>query len=780
MKKLMKSMLTLVALFIVVAANAETKEVTFDFAGNSWDKTVVSTAAEKKVEANAFGSETIDGVTLNTLMGSAIYYPALRSMYDASSETYSDPYLDLVKNNKLTLEVAEGNIASITFNVTNSISSTRFVAGDWTSAITNSDTAEKITLNNPASSIELILSTTAYIKSMIVTITTEGGDNPGTGPGTDPGTGSGPELTDEEKALDDNTVIDLSKRLIVARLTYGDAMGETGRNTCTGQKNYYYNKDLKLANITNNKAEMEGLTFVTTDYVYYNYNDNGQIVSERGYQIGTYDYGEKEAKESRADHADYVYNDKGQLVSMTNSEGTTTYEYNEAGQLFQEITSTGKTLQYTYNENGNVASVENIVTDEYAFTRPSEAYKEKYTYSEAGRKIKVERVYARDVEYKYFGSITKWYYADQPISSETWKYENGYLTENYKYVYNNNFDKIPASRFIYNYSEDKNTVTYIKETYNEQKDTWYLQPTTTVDQYKDYSLVPAELYASEIVSAKQSTDPKDGLNCAEVEFTLPKLIMTDPTLDIVVYRDGIRVQTVNPAMWDLVPEYNLSYNEQTGNLIYKDKHLKNGTHEYFFQTVPSVKSNSGMDPLADEEIDGGGMVTPVDHEESFIVSNRATAEIFTKLPVATNLRASGNASGAGEITVSVDFEYDDAIKSEYEFKRSILVANGSLFVDDENPSVKTSNPSVKRLSDAYDAGATVSLTIVTQYALGTVTSEPLVINTSDVITSVEAVSSEMMNGKTMMFDLQGRQVTAPAKGVFIMVKNGKATKVTVK
>lgn len=777
MKKLMKSMLTLVALFISVAANAETKEVTFNFAENTWGKTVVTTAADKKVEANAFGSETIDGVTLNTLMGSAIYYPALRTM--VSDGEYSAPYLDLVKNNKLALEVANGNIASITINYTSPVTATCFLAGEWTSAITNSDQTETITLNAPASSVELTLSRTGYVKSMVVTLTTEGGSE--VDPNPQPGEDEKPELSEDEKDLDDNTVIDLSKRLIVAKLTYGDAMGEVGRNTCTGQKNYYYDKHLKLANVTNNKAEEMG-QFTTTDYVYYNYNENNQIISERGYQIGTYDYGEKEAKESRADHVDYVYNDKGQLASMTDSRGVTTYEYNEAGQISQEINSVGKTLQYTYNADGTVASVENVVTDEYAYLNPSEAYKEKYTYSEAGRKIKVERVYARDVEYRYYKigntEMTKWHYADEPISMETWKYVGGYLTENYKYAYNNNFDKIPASRLVYSYSEDKNTITYTKETYNEQKDTWSLQPTTTVDQYKDYSLVPAELYASEIVSAKQSVNPEDGLNCAEIEFTLPKLIMSDPTLDIIVYRDGIRVQTVNPAMWDLVPEYNLSYNEQTGNLIYKDKRLKNGTHEYFLQTVPSV--NSGLNTTADDDIDDGGVVTPIDHEESFIVSNRVAAEIFTKLPVATNLRASGNASGAGEISVTVDFEYDDAIKSEYGFKKSFLVANGALFVDEESTSVQTTNPSARRLSDTYDAGVTVSLTIVTQYALGTVTSEPLVINTSDVVTSIEAVNSEMMNGKTMMFDLQGRQVASPSKGVFIMVKDGKATKVTVK
>lgn len=778
MKKLMKSMLTLAALLIAMAANAETKEVTFDFAANSWGKTVVTAASEKKVEANAFGSETIDGVTLNTQMGTAVYYPALRKMADGDS--YSNPYLDLVKNNKLALEVKEGTIASVTFNYTSTITASCFVAGDWTSSITNEDKTEILTLNAPAASLELTLSRTGYVKSMTVAITTEGGSE--VNPDPQPGEDEKPELSEDEKALDDNTAIDLSKRLIVAKFTYGDAMGEVSRSTCTGQKNYYYDKNLMLANITNNKAEMEGLTFVTTDYVYYNYNENNQITSERGYQIGTYDYGEKEAKESRASHADYVYDENGQLVSKTDAEGTTTYEYNEAGQIFQEVTSTGKTLQYTYNADGTVASVENVVTDEYAYKAPSEAYKEKYTYSEAGRKIKVERVYARDVEYLYFkmgnNEVTKWHYADEPISVETWKYVGGYLTENYKYAYNNNFDKIPASRLVYNYSEDKNTVTYTKEIYNEQKGTWSLQPTTTVDQYKDYSLVPAELYASEIISAKQSTDPKDGLNCAEVEFTLPQLIMTDQTLDIIVYRDGIRVQTINPAMWDLVPEYNLTYNEQTGNLIYKDKRIKNGTHEYFFQTAPSV--TPGFNTSADEDIDGGGVVTPIDHEESFIVSNRVPVEIFTALPVATELSASGTSSSATEVNVTVDFKYDAEIKSEYGFKKSFLVANGALFIDEDNASVQTANPSTKRLSSTYDAGVTVSLTVVTQYELGTVVSEPLVINTNDIITSIDAISTEMMNGKTMMFDLQGRQVASPAKGVFIMVKNGKATKVTVK
>lgn len=798
MKKTFKTLFTLALLAIGISASAdEASGVTFDFAANPWGKPVVesetNSTADMKVESFCFGSATVGTITLNTEKHQATYfYPVIRKYYDQSAEKFGNPYLNLVKDNRITISTSEGKIASIDFNYTTTVPATKFVDGAHTATVYDDGYTghmEQIKLTEAKESYTLILTTGATIKNMVVHLasnTTGGGGGGGDQKDDDK---KDPSIVDDE-VLDDNTVIDLSKRFLVQKETYGDAMGETSRDQCTGQKSYYYDKNLNLAIVANNKAEMEGLSFTTTDFQYYYYDNNNNLTSIKAYQFGTYDYGEMAFKESQAGKVSYTYNANGQRTTMTSAkDGEVQYTYNDKGQLWKEYTvKTAKTLEYTYNADGTIASVENVVTDEYAYTHPSEAYVENYTYSAAGRLIKIEKVYSRDVTYLYASigtkKIEKTIYADTPIAKETWKYVGGYLTEHKTYTYNRDQEEIPATRFIYNYDSSKNSVTYIKETYNEAQDKWYEQPELFAEIYKDFSEVPASAYASDILSASVSTEAKDAPNTVVLEFTLPELINSDPSLDFVVYRDGQRIQTINPAQWESVPEYNLTYDEQSGHLIYKDPGVKQGTHEYFLQTVPTVGGGGpGIDPLADDpDTDSGMGVIPTDHEESFIVSNRVSVDVTgVKLPTPTNIKVIDKSTTTGGYKVTFQFEYDgDATDPALGYKKTFISINGSLFYDEE---LMTTSPTQTQLSEVFESGKNNTAEIIAIYELGLAKSAPFVFNPTTVKvetpTAINAINADIANGKTMLFDLQGRQVKSATRGTFIMVTNGKAQKISV-
>lgn len=787
MKNLFKYAFALVATLFATNASAQ-ETVTFDFVANPWGKVITLSLSDKKNELNAFGSVTENGVTITTGKGTnATYFPAIRKIYDINIDDYSDPTLELVKGHTVDISVATGSIKGIDVNYSSVVAASKFAAGDWTSSITNSDLTEEIQLNNVSASVQLSALGSTNIRSIVVYLSSESGGNQGGGDNND----DDPTIGEDETVYDDNVIVDLSKRKLVLKCQYGDQLGEASRYECTGQKAYYYDKNLNLISVVNNKNELGGLYFAPIDYEYNSYNAQNQITGTKAFQIGTYDFGEKEARESTAGAATYEYNSNGQLVKKhTFKDGDIIYTYNAQGQLATEVRNNGqvnqKTLVYKYNADGTVASVSQEVSEEWAKSAPGEWYTEKYTYSAAGRKIKAERVYANDIEYIYAnigGKImTRWHYADEPISKETWKYEGGYVKEYATFAVNNNGDFIPASRIIYNYEEgNRNLVSYTKENYNSSTDKWSLDPQSFTEEFKDFATIDASTYTTDILSVKQSTAEEDGLNTALVEFTIPQLIYSDPSMDLAVYRDGLRIQVINPAMWDIVPEFGLTMNEANGTLVYHDKHIKNGKHEYFIQTLPTKSGNGGFIPMADDDSDpdSGMEVIPVDHEESYIVSNLMGGEVFTQLPTPQNLRVVNKVAAQPDVKVTVEFDYDAEILPEYGFKQAILTNKKSLFLDEENPHY-TSNPNERQLTDAYEATANVSLQVVARYELGTVWSEPLtgaVVDLVIVPTCIKTVNAELSNGNAMYFDLQGRQVRNATKGVLIRVANGKAQKV---
>ncbi len=407
--------------------------------------------------------------------------------------------------------------------------------------------------------------------------------------------------------------------------TIGDILGAaaTDENGVGSKEVFYYNNENKLLRSarygwqvggTDDYGNVTEAGFEITNYYHYDYDENGNLVHEWSEQYGLYGTGADPLK------------DKIWKVSNVWAK----YEYNDAGQLIKEIPGTEtQYIAYEYDEEGNIIKMSKMAQDTYDYYVPNgdktdwylisseeysdfvahncpqtivgdgffESYKfdAKITYDDKNRKIKEER-FNTDEEptYSYY-----WTYEDDLLvkyETTKWKYNPGTeewleMNSSYTEYWCDVDDKSRVHRQDWSWDEWQ----------SEPK--WMKSGLETITEYSDFN----GQYSCQI-----AVEPVENeVNTAKVWISAPSnAAMEQYGFDI--YRYGMyqgRVLSSDAASLD--PE--------TGKYFYIDSNLKNGTYDYFVQTVL-------FDEL--EEMEKGKNI-----------SNVASFTSAIELPCVTNIRA---------------------------------------------------------------------------------------------------------------------------------------------
>ena len=195
----------------------------------------------------------------------------------------------------------------------------------------------------------------------------------------------------------------------------------------------------------------------------YTYDNNGNVLSHRmagpSFVKYFYDDAGKLIREEKADYlygdstVTYTYNDKGLLIYVEDTLSAVLgekgswceYKYDENGRLIYERDKKGHVLNYSYDQMGNLKTIE------------QEERKTEYFYDSQCRLIREEITYGnsvkdwREYEYDAAGNLT---YEGH--------YENSKETRWYKYEFDSD-GKLIYKRWYENLQEN-----WIKHTYNEE------------------------------------------------------------------------------------------------------------------------------------------------------------------------------------------------------------------------------------------------------------------------------------------------------------------------
>ena len=359
-------------------------------------------------------------------------------------------------------------------------------------------------------------------------------------------------------------------RLVKVVETYGDHMGQRigvmthkkvslydGENRLQREATYGYSY-ADAATGAESKWEIEYFKNCT-------YNEAGQLVMTASQKYGIHD-GTDLAFIDNNDTITYVYDEAGRLVRETLQAGgySMTYEYNEAGQLVKET----KLVPDYYNQygGGEYAMYEITYSAFNAFGQPdsihstgiydNDKYFGAYTYDAQGRKT---------------GAHT-WTLADTTdVKVETWTYNDDAANDTVMVYWVHEwfwgFDQ-GEKRTIYTY-DNGNTNRTKEQVQTLANGSWVNESTYTITELSEMS--PEAVATLEVTNGTQQHHAaKD--NCALITIALPNSAVTG-TLAFDVYRHGIFLTRLNAT--DAVE----------GKLTYIDEEVKNGTYDYYVQTV---------------------------------------------------------------------------------------------------------------------------------------------------------------------------------------------------
>lgn len=386
----------------------------------------------------------------------------------------------------------------------------------------------------------------------------------------------------------------LPKYYLTHEVKYGDHMGSS--SSATGINYYIYDANNNLSRRIDYGYNTDGSTSPLYHY-FYDYNENGQIISEFYRQMNamgewgknkmtyvyTYDeQGRLAAKEDTTSNRiyEYTYDLVGRIASMTDKGKTW------GSDTYDKLYST--TYYYDYNEFGHATRVE-YVHAMYA----SSSYNTTNTYDEQGRLLVAESrtpegmAYEKS-EYTYdkYGVITSMTLSKPYYDPATYQ-----ATENFEY----------STRTI---REAQGNSVYKKydENYSAKTGEWTLSGNRyTMETYSPLngSLSPQNLILTDVSTPEQP-------NTIEVECNFPSVKLADA--QYIIWRGWIPVDTVTATA-------------AQGVIRYTDVDIENGTYEYFVQTYNAATG------------------------QSFNATAPASFTLAVELAQATNLRRTGQTEG---------------------------------------------------------------------------------------------------------------------------------------
>lgn len=397
------------------------------------------------------------------------------------------------------------------------------------------------------------------------------------------------ENNDDEKEVD--------TRIVKVVETYGDHMGERV-GQITHKKVSLYDGENRLQ-----REATYGLSYTNEWEIEYfgtcAYNEAGQLTMTASQKYGIHD---------------------GTDLAFINNEDTVTYAYDEQGRLVREtLQAGGYSMAYEYNEAGQLVKESKLVPDYYNQYEGDEYVMYEITYSAFNAYGQPDSVHSTGMydNDKYFGVYTydeqgrktsahTWTLADTAdVKIETWTYNDDAANDTVM-VYNVHewfwgFDQ-GEKRTIYTY--DNGNVNRTKEQVQTlaANGNWVNESTYTITELSEMN--------PEAVATLEVTDEKV-VNCllqpnsAVLFITLPDAAVTG-TMALDIYRHGILLTRLNAT------------DAKDGKLTYIDEGVKNGTYDYYVQTV-----------LVNELLET---------EEALNISNVETYTHYVELPVVTDLK----------------------------------------------------------------------------------------------------------------------------------------------
>lgn len=396
------------------------------------------------------------------------------------------------------------------------------------------------------------------------------------------------------------------KRLVKVVETYGDHMGERG-GQMTHKKLSFYDGENRLQ-----REATYGLSYTNEWEIEYFgtciYNEAGQLIKTASQKYGIHD-GTDLAFIDNQDTVTYTYDEQGRLVRETLQAGgySMVYEYNEAGQKVKEA----KMVPDYYNQyEGDEYVMYEITYSAFnAFGQPDsihstgmydqDKYFGVYTYDEQCRKI---------------GAHT-WTIADTTdVKIETWTYEfetADTVMVHWVHEWFYGFDN-GEKRTVQTY--DNGNTNRIKEQVQTLADgKWVNEVSYTITELSEMN--PAMV-------ATLDFEELDCINSLGLFIQVPDLPITG-TLAFDVYRHGIFLTRLNAA------------DATEGGLLYFDMDVKNGTYDYYVQTV-----------LVNELLET---------EEALNISNVVTYTHYVELPVVTELKCTSARMEGGVYYATIEW-----------------------------------------------------------------------------------------------------------------------------
>lgn len=544
-------------------------------------------------------------------------------------------------------------------------------------------------------------------------------------------------MTAETQAANDNT------RMLIRQRTLGDVMGEASASKVTAEKVYYYNNKLQLRRIINTKPGLNNLFFQTTDYMNYEYEDD-LLKEVSQWQYGIYTYGERDVKKSNVGNITYKYDAKGNCIEKNDDGQIETYEYDAQGRMVK-MTVNSRTMVYDeFNADGKPT---------HAYSRSEDKtllglfYEEIYTYNANGDLVKRLRQHDEDLSVIVHNGPISYkdeVYAGDFMEQEDLTYDGTFLQEDITTDQYGNKSKI-----VYEMVDgNPNIIRYYELSFDPWGGGWSTKPTViTEDEYQDFS--DYKDLENEIVSVTQGAG-----NTALVEFTLPLRAQTDPAVGMNVYRNGEFLQTFYLNDFEQYEYDNLTYNEASQTFTFHDPGLPNHKYEYFVETV---RSEADGGPAIDDELDGGGMVTPLKYIPSYIVSNLAEIDIYTELPAATNLKAIYE-KGNENVEIAFDAPLNAAMNG---FKENWLMIDGAQLAESTSTDASASLPCVL-------TSGKHTIYVISFYNLGYALSESITVDINETPTAIVDINAK--SEKLQMIDVLGRKVSGNMKGLIKVVK----------
>lgn len=527
-------------------------------------------------------------------------------------------------------------------------------------------------------------------------------------------------------------------------------------------------KAMREAVVENYWGFMSGEADLTSKLVSF-YDSSNRLVRQANYQNGStltqyynYEYdenGKLKLKFSRS----YMMQPTGDM-GFAASTDSVKYEYDAEGRQISEFGMSN--YKYEYDAEGNLVKKEMLMRD---FTTNEYMVMQTITYSDFK---------AKNCPQKYV-SVGAQGYASLDYDAELEYDDNNNLLKetiyetddsgnrNYKkatiYYYDAEGMLISKVRHemseIWNYdtweiigTEDMpvDSVVYSREGENRIKEQKYTYDYSADEKWsatQNYSITESREYDGSLAATIKVESLEGKANTNKVTLTIPESAATGYVFDL--YRDAQKIATFEPG----------------GKLEYEDAELRNGTHEYFVQTVKTGEKNV-----------------------EYNVSNVVNVENETKLPAPTNVHGvvkgeKENDYGATSTFMTIEWdapEYTDEMGfTGYNIYERTEYADAQI-------NMTGAVTDTKYDVDMYNFYTERNIYVQAMYKLGTADSEPVLIKMDELpdVSAIHTVSStagtvSYANGiiateqaaKISVVDLNGKKLAEAASATSLSIEN---------